>query len=129
MNLSDYGYASGATCVSETDGGFLTYYNEEDLNGDYGVGPFIQCVGRANQNWLYPQANSYDEWLLNASTYPDESDSSFKSVYYRSEYGNVLISSVNETQLRIRPVVYLDEDVIFVSGDGSSENPYQIGLE
>lgn len=64
-----------------------------------------------SSNWLYTTKN---EWLINKSG---------NTVYSVNEEGNIVLSSPLETKL-VRPVVYLNYNVMIVKGDGAKTNPY-----
>lgn len=64
-----------------------------------------------SSNWLYTTKN---EWLINKSE---------NIVYSVNEEGNIVLSSPLETKL-VRPVVYLNYNVMIVKGDGTKTNPY-----
>ena len=95
---SDYGYA---TDFSKCTQNFLDYYNENCKNSD----------------WLF--IGTY-QWLLTPTT-----SSSGLLLAYKS--GNCTASaSFNKNS--IRPTLYLESSISIISGDGSSNSPYQLSV-
>ena len=97
MYVSDYGYAASNS------------YWTEALNNYDG--------GAQNNNWMY--LGDSTEWTISRSS--DNSSDAFR-VY---STGNVGCYHVNLTDA-VRPSFYLKENVTYISGDGSKENPIQI---
>lgn len=102
MYASDYGYASSLDAWENVLSGF----NDSTI---------------ASTNWMYM---GLYEWILTRnSEYTDEafsinSDGSIISTTVRNNYS--LFS------FAVRPCFYLNEDVTYVSGDGTSQNPIRI---
>lgn len=63
------------------------------------------------ENWLYTAKN---EWLINKAE---------NAVYSINEDGNIVLSNPLEIKL-VRPVAYLNYNVIIIKGDGTKTNPY-----
>ena len=99
MYASDYGYASNDT---ET-------YEEWNCMNNIG---YTYCK---NGNWLF--TGNY-EWTISPTT-------QYENVLYIHRNGYVAHTDPNAFS-HIRPCVYLKQSVKFVSGDGSSSNPYKI---
>lgn len=72
-----------------------------------------------NNNWLY---YSFDEWVINY----DSSDSSY--VMYVAKGTGLSRTYSNANSYIARPVIYLKPDVLFESGDGTSDSPYKISI-
>ena len=99
LSPSDYGYASPQ---SECSAIALNSYGSS-------------CV---NKNWIYKTVNE-----LFKIPYSGNSNSVFR-IYN----GNVNYASGITMSLIIRPVVYLDYDILIINhGDGTLENKYEIG--
>ena len=101
MYPSDYGYAAGNSCVTETD-------------------PYNYDGGCMNKDWLYISNTS--QWLMSSNLYiPDGVGSVYPS-------GCLMDSAVNDSNLSVRPTFYLTSSTLITSGDGSIDNPYLIGI-
>lgn len=72
--------------------------------------------GRTN-SWMYIGKN------MEAFITPDSSSS---NQIYRMNSSSGYNKSTSSTLMYIRPVVYLNSNVKFVSGDGTSTNPYKL---
>ena len=101
MYVSDYGYAASKECSKG-----LVYYNEDS-----------NCI--TTNNWL---DKSQDEWLL-----PQLSADDFYA-FFADGVGNVNGDGVNSTEYAVRPVLYLSSNVKISSGNGTSEQPYQLSI-
>ena len=117
MYASDYGYAS-ANCETKK------LYNKNSSNDDIRV-----CN---DTNWLYNKNTnplaSWKEWLL-------PQNSSYEGhVYMLRDEGminNYTGTNSNYTailNLDVRPTLYLKTDVKITGGDGTSSNPYILGI-
>ena len=99
MYASDYGYAVSDECTQTLDG----YENDT-------------CK---NNNWLFIGI----EWLL-----PQVASTS-NEAFNLSSVGNVNYNTVSSNFLIVaRPVLYLISSVQITGGDGTSSNPYTLGL-
>ena len=106
MYPSDYGYAtSGGTSMNRT-----SCLAKELLNWDYS-----DCT---NNDWLYDSSNY--RWTLA----PHSSDSYV--VFSVDDTGSVVTSNTY-AQLAVRPSVYLIPSTSILEGEGTLENPYEIG--
>ena len=112
-----------------------TYYNDayvslmypSDFAYTYGYGVDNECFnngfgcdvssGRIN-SWMYIGKN------MEAFITPD---SSSNNQVFRMNPSSGYNKSMTSTLMYIRPVVYLNSSVKFISGDGSSASPYKIG--
>lgn len=102
MYASDYGYGSSSICSSS----LYSYDNSS-------------CYGN---DWLYLGTN---EWLINHSGIFDP-DSPAPSYYVLRVASSGRIETFNSAfSNAIRPVFYLNADVMFADGDGSREDPYK----
>ena len=99
MYPSDFGYAAGNSCVTETS--LYTYKAECKSN-----------------NWLW--MTNTQEWLM--------TQNSGGSVFRMSAYGYTIFSAMVTNDYSIRPTFYLTSSTLITSGDGSIGNPYLIGL-
>ncbi len=105
MYPSDYGYAVGEnrpgvrrTCLSRT------------LQGGWSNSSYSYC---SSDNWLY---NS-DQWLL--SRYLDFS----YYVFFMTSAGNISYDLAID-KLEVKPAIYLKQEVLITSGEGTESNPY-----
>ena len=100
MYASDYGYAVSDECTK-------TLVNYDNAT----------CK---NNNWLYNI--KVNEWILPPFA------SAIRDAFYvlsdgRADYGNV-----SDYQRAVRPVLYLKSNFKITGGDGTSSNPYILGL-
>ena len=99
MYLSDYGYAASEECTKT-----LSNYND------------LTCK---SNNWLFDK--NY-QWVLFQNPYR-------RYTVYRvvpdGNYGNL---NVYENLYNVRPTLYLTSSVKITGGDGTSTNPYTLGL-
>ena len=95
MYPSDYGYAAGNTCVTNT---FLNNYSEE-------------CYER---DWLH---NSNNQWLM--SHY-----SQYVSILFIINQSGSLSNNTSAYNRSVRPVFYLASDVVIIDGKGTYDEPY-----
>ena len=102
MYASDYGYAASKGCTSNL------YEYEKSAS----------CI--TTNNWLDKSAYT---WLLPQSS--DYSDGAF-SVSSAGYVGNNY--SVNSYEYAVRPVLYLSSNVKILSGEGTSQKPYQLSI-
>ena len=117
MYVSDYGYAS-ANCENKM------LYSSKSSSND------LRACN--DTNWLYNKNNnplaSWKEWLL-------PQNSSYEGhVYMLRDEGminNYTGTNSNYTailNLDVRPTLYLKTDVKITGGDGTSSNPYILGI-
>lgn len=97
--ISDYGYASSPN------------YWTTDLE-DYRANS-----NALHNNWLYI---GFGDWTITRVS--DNNNSS----YYIGTQGGVSPGNVSVDKNGIRPTFYLNDNVTYVSGDGSIDNPYRI---
>ena len=98
MYASDYGYAASDECTQE-----IFDYNDTTCK---------------NNNWLF---KGNIEWLLIQS-----SINSYASCVYSA--GEVRFCDVSDNQKGVRSVLYLTSSAKITGGDGTSTNPYTLGL-
>ena len=102
MYASDYGYAVSDECTAN-----LFYYDNATCK---------------NNNWLFKGNN---EWIL-------PQGASYSRLAFRvASDGHVNVLSycvVSSDQYGVRPVLYLTSSVRITGGDGTSSNPYTLGL-
>ena len=104
MYPSDYGFAAkqGETnCTSTT-----TLFNYDDCK---------------SSNWL---AIGLYEWMITPYSKPDFVDAAVDLI----NDGHVDIWDVYD-EMNIRPTLYLDDEVLFTGGKGTSDNPYTLWIE
>ncbi len=101
MYPSDYGYAAGNTCVTETN---LSYFA-----GGYEK----ECM---NKDWLY--ISKTDQWLM--SPVSGDSYCAF-SITSRGDIANGYYST---DATSVRPTFYLKSDISITDGEGTETNPY-----
>ena len=102
MYASDYGYAASKECTS----------NLYDYDGS------ANCI--TTNNWLDKSA---DAWLL-----PQYSDYSNDAFYVSSSGFVSSLNYVSFNESAARPVLYLSSNVKISSGNGTSEQPYQLSI-
>lgn len=98
MRASDYGYAASPS-----------YWNTTNLGSYSSI---------TDYNWLFRSTNS-SEWTMGSSSY-DSYDA--LNIYN----GNIGFKGSNNARA-VRPSMYLSSTTQYISGDGSSDNPYIIG--
>ena len=103
MYVSDYGYASD-NCETKA------IHNSSSSSND------LRACNTTN--WLYKGAT---EWLL------PKTAASFNSAFAVTLNGNVYSYKVSY-EFGIRPVLYLTSSVQITGGDGTSANPYTLGV-
>ncbi len=114
MYPSDYGYATNGgtvtnrnTCLSHT----LAYWDDNDMN---------DCLVN---NWLYN--SSITQWTITPVV--DVAKTAY--IVFKAGYvGKSNVEAVGNWP-SVFPVFHLKSKVIYKSGDGSKENPYQIEIE
>ena len=99
MRVSDYGYAASPS-----------YWNTTNLNSYTNI---------TSSNWLYRSTNSSFEWTIS----PCSPNALF--MWDLSSYGFVG-STYAYLGYAVRPSMYLNSTTQYISGDGSSDNPYII---
>ena len=104
MYASDYGYAASKECTS----------NLSDYDGSE------SC--KTTTNWLY---SGSPEWLLPQGSDLGISHSAFIVTSTGSVYSG---GSVYDMEYPVRPVLYLSSNVKISSGNGTSEQPYQLSI-
>ena len=100
MRVSDYGYAATPS-----------YWNTTNLNS---------YNNTISSNWLYRSTNSSFEWTISPRS------SNANGVWNLYTNGNVSNYSAYYGYA-VRPSMYLNSTIQYISGDGSSDNPYIIG--
>ena len=119
MYASDYGYAS-SNCetnifVETASDGFPPATSTKDIR---------VCN---DTNWLYNI--KVNEWLLDHSPRSDDSTYSIYLFYIAGQgYIDCRYSTYAWSKLNVRPTLYLKSDVKITGGDGTSTNPYTLGL-
>ena len=98
MYASDYGYAVSDECTQT-----LFYYDNATCK---------------NNNWLF---NSSTQWILPQYV-------SDIGVFFLSSSLSVSLISVSRPQFAVRPVLYLISSVQITGGEGTSANPYTLGI-
>ena len=116
LSISDYGYSTDLSlCTSKVSG-----YSSSN------------CV---SNNWLVPTTTEDGIWTINGigtnNAYVIKKDGQPSSV--KASYGRLISTkqSTGEetiTKYYVKPVVYLNESVGVLSGDGSQINPYKIDV-
>ncbi len=103
MYPSDYGYATSSDkCEKES----MYHWNELE---------YQDCF---SSNWLH---SGKDEWLLTPIVNND--------IYISSIYNLGYVSYTNVTEANaVRPVLYLKKDVKIISGAGTKEDPFELGI-
>lgn len=98
MYASDYGYASGFQ-------NWTTYLGNYDKEAN------------TNNNWMYI---GFDEWTIS----PEETE---HTLYCLSAEGN-MDAHFADIIKAIRPAFYLKFDVVSLTGNGTMNNPYRLGM-
>ena len=104
MYLSDYGYAS-SNCENKK------IYDNNSSSNDIRACNTTNWLFKGNTEWLLPQ-------------YASRSDAAFDIF----SDGYVYNDLVSPRQQGTRPVLYLTASVQIIDGDGTSSNPYTLGL-
>ena len=104
MYLSDYGYAS-SNCENKK------IYDNNSSSNDIRACNTTNWLFKGNTEWLLPQ-------------YASRSDAAF-DIFSDGYVDNDLVSP---RQQGTRPVLYLTASVQIIDGDGTSSNPYTLGL-
>ena len=104
--VSDYGYASSA-CYSSTK---LQYYYQETCQ---------------NTNWMQITVGTdgvTNEWTMHPYNYQTR-------VYSMNQtYTQGITGTYSNTEFNVRPTIYLDSSVYILSGNGSDDYPYVLGI-
>ena len=103
MYPSDYGYASGNSCATNTN---LGSYNSSCKSKD----------------WLYYNVNYKDYWLMSPVT--DVVNSAWSIDY--TGYVDCDYDVIVTRYLLVFPVFYLTSDVVITEGTGTSTDPYLV---
>ena len=117
MYPSDYGYAtSGGTGASRDDciSLYSLFYNAS--GSTWGNSSYSACK---TNNWITPEASSL--WLLTPLNGYAVSSSAIHTT-------NMFQSAYSYRVNLVFPTIYLKSDVKITGGDGSSTNPYTLGL-
>ncbi len=118
MSTTDYGYATSGGTTTTRDVCLATKFknwNSSDVSSD--------CK---DNNYLY--SSLYDKWTLDS--YPGyivPVTLYINGVHIVSATGEIQ-SLASTSSMSIFPVVHLNTNVKFTSGDGSIDNPYQLSL-
>lgn len=102
MYPSDYAYSIDSS-----------YYNSAMSGANY-----------VTNAWLYKLENTYHEWLMT----PSSSSSSNHWLYPTGDVYSGYPYSSQEGIYGIRPTFYLRTNVVYKSGEGTIDNPYQLSL-
>ena len=108
MYMSDYGYAS-ANCEEK-----ITYDTQSSSND-------LRACN--DTNWLYNL--KVNEWML--PQYCEYGSSGYYSFFIYSD-GYVYLRDVRSGQLAVRPTLYLKSNIKITGGDGTSSDPYTLGI-
>ena len=99
MYASDYGYAASNECTQILD----KYDNATCKNNNW--------LFKGNSEWILPQHASI---IINA--------------FFVDSDGGVYHGGVSVNQFAVRPILYLKSNIKITGGDGTSTNPYILGL-
>ena len=111
MYPSDYGYATGGGSTSNR----TSCLNKELYNWD--ISSYSDCK---NNDWLYNSSNW--QWTLSP-----RADSSGADIVFDVYTAGYVFDSYAYNSGAVRPSVYLLSETSIVSGEGTPEDPYQIG--
>ena len=100
MYVSDYGYATSDECTQN----LFDYDNATCKNNNW--------LFKGNTEWILSQNASYNRWAFSVRS---------DGRVYNSD-------SVSYDQLAVRPVLYLTSSAKITGGDGTSSNPYTLGI-
>ena len=110
MYPSDYGYAtSGGSTINRTSCLAKELYNWDSSS-------YSDCK---NNDWLYNSSNS--QWTLAPNSYNSN------NVFIVDPSGNVSGGGDADILCAMRPSVYLISKTSILGGEGTLENPYEIG--
>ncbi|MBQ2873472.1 MAG: hypothetical protein IJE89_05685 [Bacilli bacterium] len=104
-------YRNYVGLLSPSDYGFAA---SQKICGDTLLTSYSSCI---NNNWLY---SGKKEWLI--------SDSEAYQALIINEAGDITVYNTL-SYLSIRPVVYLNPDVLITGGTGKIDDPYKIELK
>ena len=110
MYPSDYGYATSGGSVTDRATCFSTRLSY------WGASPVADCK---NNNWLY---NNDFNWTITSNS------SNNYYVFYTGNSGDIYNYYVNNIWYGVTPVIYLVQDIKFVSGTGSSSDPFELSI-
>ena len=121
----DYTYKTNTAYTYEiktrTISGYIGLMSASDLgygaDSSYHTSELQSYSGSTLTNWLY---QGY-EWTIT----PYYEDSNY--IMYFTSSGVQKMHAARSSMV-VRPVVYLDQSVYIISGDGTEGNPYQIGM-
>jgi len=108
MNISDYGYATSETYHNVT----LNNYGTKEIS---------------SANWIY---NGSYEWTITEASNVSQCTTSHNAKCTALRVGVMGDVNVGLTNngVQVRPVLHLKDSVYVVSGEGTEENPYIIGM-
>ncbi len=110
MYPSDYGYATSGGSIVGRDQCLNSSDVSHWINSDY-----VDCI---NNDWLLDRRNH--QWTMMSSA----TDANAAFMVARGGVANAASGNVSYLFSAVRPVVYLNSDVICTSGDGSKSNPF-----
>ena len=108
MYASDYGYTSGTKCTTEENIKSNTY----SCNSN-------NWLSSTNTEWTISSLSESQVWVINTidnNTY----------LYGMDASGNIWAYDHGDLLGIVRPVFYLDKDVVITSGTGTSSDPYLV---
>ena len=97
--------------LSVSDYGYATTYGRDNLST-------YNNTNYTGSDWLYKEGN---EWTIISDSITSEKVSCIISK------GNIDMITAN-ANAQVRPVIYLNSSVYVISGNGTYNNPYQIGM-
>lgn len=97
---------------TEKENSYVSLMTLSDYALASGITTKLDNTDALKSTWLFADKA---EWLINKNTNNE--------IYAIGEAGNIETSATNALKL-IRPVVYLNNDVKIIDGDGTFENPY-----
>ncbi len=110
MQASDYMFGASQGFWS-----LFSYSGFENSANDY-----YKNEDMMNNNWIYLEdVGNYLEWTI--TSYNDSSNKVWR-VHYMGHLGGTTANS----NLAIRPVFYLNENILYSNGTGSLNNPYRL---
>ena len=119
---SDYGYASDFRLCNKK----LSEYAE---NSDCYYKNWIYGIFTADQNWLINPNATNDHAVLSVFRYHKPVIHQGK-VWYFTEYIGIVDEKRTASEVKgIAPTLFLNKDIDISTGNGTSDNPYQLKIE
>ncbi len=115
LSVSDYGYATDLSVCLRSVSRYATANCKDNS--------YLSALGTENGIWLIDASGTSNAFVLKKDGQPSN---------VRASYGRLLATNSNGddtvTRYFVRPSVYLNKNIRFISGTGTSGDPYQVKL-